>query len=554
MTKKIFRSIALATVLVLVASVVLIMGVLYTHFLNVQFDQMKAQAVLATQGIDKNGEAYTEGLKPEGYRLTLIDPQGKVLYDSKAEPGNMENHLQREEVQMALEEGEGQSSRYSTTLLERQLYVARVADDGSIVRISDSQHSMLGLLVGMLQQIIIVASIGLLLSLILAYRLSRRIIDPLNDIDLDKPNKEEVYEELHPLLDRILLQKEQIRIQTDELMQKRREFEALTANMEEGLLILDEDGRIVSINRAASQTLGFTRNCLGMQIAEAVSSKEFTDVFSEAIAGEKAERGLEISGRQYELHASPVITQGRPTAAVIFILDVSQRLRAEQMRREFTANVSHELKTPLQTISGSAELIAGGIVKPEDIPEFGMRIYKEAGRLMNLIDDIIDLSKLDEGADDTKREETDLLAVAEYAVAGLTQTAAASDVKLTLSGESAMVIGDITLLRSIAHNLCENAIKYSSPGGSVDVKVGIDKDKAVLIVKDDGIGIPEGEQERIFERFYRVDKGRSKEVGGTGLGLSIVKHAVLIHHGNIEVDSRPGEGTKITVTLPAAEA
>lgn len=553
MTGRIFGSIALVAALVFTASVALIMGVLYTHFTNVQVEQMHAQAVLAVRGVDSGGEAYTKDLEPEGYRLTWIAGDGTVLFDSKAEAGSMENHLQREEVQQALKTGEGESSRYSTTLLEQQLYVAKRAGDGSIIRISDAQRSIPGLLLGMLQPILAGALIAFVLSLLLAYRISRRIIQPLNEIDLDRPEEGAAYKEIQPLMDRISVQQKQIRMQTMQLRQKQQEFDASTANMEEGLLILNDRKEIIQINRSASKILGIPQFSAGKTLDELTDTAPVIGAYEQAMHGRQTETDLELNGKQYRLHASPVISSGRITAAVIFILDVSAKVREEQMRREFTANVSHELKTPLQTISGSAELIAEGMVRPEDVSGFGRKIHGEAKRLISLIDDIMGLSRLDEGAEDMRCEEVDLFAVAERAVADLAPAASDFGVRMTFSGGSAMVMGDITMLSSIVHNLCENAIKYSGPDGTVDVSVTSGGADARLTVSDNGIGIPEEEQGRIFERFYRVDKGRSKEVGGTGLGLSIVKHAVLLHKGSIDLESRPGEGTRVTVTIPLAE-
>lgn len=554
MRRRIFRSIFAVTALVFVASVVLIMGVLYTHFLNVQVGQMQAQAELAAQGIREGGPAFAEGLEPEGYRLTWIDPSGKVLYDSAAQASRMENHLEREEVQQALKTGQGESSRYSTTLLQRQLYVAQRVDDGSVVRIADSQRTILGLLLGMLQQILIIAVIALALSLLLASRLTRRIVQPLNNINLDQPEKAKVYEELNPLLDRLSVQQDQIRTQTRILQQMQQEFDASTANMEEGLLIVSEQRRIISVNRAAARILDMPGNALGKPLMELTQVPEIGEALEETLSGGTREMDMELGDRQYQLHASPVISQDQITAAVIFILDVSARKEAEQMRREFTANVSHELKTPLQTISGSAELMEAGMVPAEETGEFARRIRREAGRLLALIDDIIGLSRLDEGAEDMRWEEVDLMAAAERVAAGLSQVAEEAGIRLNVTGESAMVMGDITLLKSLIHNLCENAIKYNTEPGTVDVSVSQSEAEVCLTVRDDGIGIPEDEKERIFERFYRVDKGRSKEVGGTGLGLSIVKHVVLLHKGRIEIDSRVGDGTSMKVYLPRAGA
>ena len=550
MTKKIFGSIAIVAAIIFVASIALVMGVLYNHFQDVQVEQMKIQTELVQQGIEKSGASFTDGLKTEGCRLTWIDDKGRVLYDSAAEAATMENHLEREEVKEAIKTGEGKSSRYSTTLMEKQLYVTKKAADGSVIRISDTQRSFLGIILGMLQQILIVAAVALVLSVFLAYRLTKKIVRPLNNIDPDHPDKEAVYEELQPLLDRIISQQNHIVTQSRKLTQKQKELDASTADMDEGLLIINDERQIISINKAAAEILGASQNMRNRSLSDLDADEEITIAFEKTLTGESTQREMRIGDRQFQIHASPVLSSGKTTAVVIFLLDVSADKKTEQMRREFTANVSHELKTPLQTIRGSAELISEGMVREEDVPEFGRKIYRESNRLIDLIDDIIGLSRLDEGAEDMKMEQVDMLAVAEHAVAGLSQTAAGSGVGVRITGGSAMVRGDFAMLRSIVHNLCENAIKYSERGSEVTVDVESSDDEVCLTVEDNGIGIPEEDQERIFERFYRVDKGRSKEIGGTGLGLSIVKHAVTLHEGRIELESKPGEGTRVRVFLP----
>ena len=550
MRKKIFYSIALVGTLVFVASVVLIMGVLYTHFLNEQFDQMRSQAMLAKQGADKCGQEYFKGLDAEGYRLTWIDEDGTVLYDSEADVGKMENHLQREEVKEALAEGSGQSSRYSTTLLERRLYVTQKTSDGTVIRVSDSQRSILGLLLGMLQPILIMAVIAFGASFLLAWRLTKRVIRPLNEIDLNHPENNRTYEELQPLLDRLRIQQTQLAAQSRELQQKQKEFKAATSNMEEGLLILNSDMEIISVNHAATEILGISRYATGQNLKEVGVFPHIEELFMQTLDGERNEAPLQIEDRQFRLYASPVLSSDTVTAVVIFMLDVTQKNLTEQLRREFTANVSHELKTPLQTISGSAELLAEGLVKQEDTAEFAARIHRESRRLIALIDDIIGLSQLDEETEARKKEEIDLFAVAEHGVSQLAAEAKARGVGISLTGRSTMVNGDLTLLESIIHNLCDNAIKYSEAGSDVEVNVEEIDDMASLTVKDHGIGIPKEDQARVFERFYRVDKSRSKAVGGTGLGLSIVKHAVQQHDGSIELESEPGEGTTIRVMIP----
>lgn len=565
MTKKIFQSIALAGTLVFIAAMTLIMGVLYTHFLDEQFTQMRSQATLAAQGVDKCGQDFFDGLPTESYRLTWIDPDGTVLYDSDADASQMENHLQREEVQQALTTGQGQASRYSTTLLERRLYVTQRADDGTVIRVSDSQHSIMGLLLGMLQHILIVALITLALSFLLAWRLTKRVIRPLNEINLSQPETNTAYEELRPLLERIQTQQTQLTSQARRLRQKQKEFDTATMNMEEGLLILNQQEEIISVNRAAAGILEISPYAAGKRLQDMGSFPQIEQAFQKALGNNNAEVSLQIAERQYRLHASPVLSSSNVTAVVIFILDVTERNQAEQMRREFTANVSHELKTPLQTISGSAELLAKGLVRTEDTATFAENIYSESRRLVTLIDDIIGLSQLDEGSGNQRMEKIDLFAVAEHGVSQLSAEAKSCGVALRLSGESVMVRGDLTLLGSIVHNLCDNAIKYSEAGSEVNVSVYRESgsnadagshavsDHAVLTVMDHGIGIPAEDQVRVFERFYRVDKSRSKAVGGTGLGLSIVKHAVGLHNGQIELESEPGQGTTIRVRIPALD-
>lgn len=550
MTKKIFSSIALVGTLVFIASVVLIMGVLYTHFLNEQFDQMRAKAALATQGVEQCGEEFFDGLSTNGYRLTWIDKDGTVIYDSEADVGKMENHKHREEVEEALKEGKGQSSRYSTTLLERRLYVTEKANDGTVIRVSDSQRSIPGLLLGMLQPILLMAVIAFGLSFLLAWQLTKRVIRPLNEIDLNHPESNKTYEELQPLLDRLRIQQNQLASQSRELQQKQKEFKAATSNMEEGLLIVNSDKEIISVNQAATDILGISPYSAGQKLSEAGTFPQIEELFGQTLDGNRNEDTLQIEDRQYRLYASPVMSEEDVTAVVIFMLDVTQRNLTEQLRKEFTANVSHELKTPLQTISGSAELLAEGLVKPEDTKEFAGRIHTESKRMIALIDDIIGLSQLDEETGLRKKEEVDLFAVAEHGVSQLAMDAKAREIGISLKGRSVMVNGDLTLLESIVHNLCENAIKYSESGSEIEVNVDEIDDMAALTVKDQGIGIPEEDQERIFERFYRVDKSRSKAVGGTGLGLSIVKHAVQQHDGRIELESEPGVGTTIRVLIP----
>ena len=549
MTKRIFRSICLVAAAVLLAAFVLIVGVMYDYFSDNQMSQLKAQAQLAAQGVEKSGADYFGGLDDTGYRITWIAADGIVLYDSDAEAGNMENHHEREEVREALEYGSGESMRYSTTLMERQLYAAERLSDGTVIRLSGAQYTVLTLVLGMLQPVAVIAAAALGLSLWLASRLSKRIVKPLNELDPDEPDKIDTYEELKPLTEKLCSQQRQLKAQAEELQRKRDEFEAASGNMTEGLVLLNEQGAVLSINKAAKRLLGISC-CIGRDMPLPSGSAELRELLQKALRGEHGEISMPIGEGSYQIYASPVISNEKIAGAVLLIIDITEKERSEQMRREFTANVSHELKTPLHTISGCAELLANGMVKQEDVPRFSLQIRSEAKRMIALVEDIIKLSHLDEGAEDMRREETDLYSLAKDAVCSLSPEAQEAGVSLELSGESAVITGVPQLLDGIIHNLCDNAIKYNRRGGSVAVTVTDGPDKVRLTVKDTGIGIPPEQQKRIFERFYRIDKSHSKEVGGTGLGLSIVKHAAKLHNAAISIYSVPGEGTEIKVDFP----
>ena len=549
MTKRIFRSIFTVAAIVLLAAFVLITGVLYEYFSNKQMDQLNMQTHLAAQGVETSGEGYFDGMDIDGCRITWIAADGTVLYDSQAEQSGMENHAGREEVSEALRTGHGESMRYSTTLMERQLYSADRLSDGTVVRISDMQHTPLTLILGMIQPVIIIALAALLLSLFLASRMSKRIVRPLNEMRLDDADRIDTYPELAPLTDKLRSQQRQLREQEAELRRRRDEFEAATGNMTEGLVLLNEQGSVLSINRSATQILSISRYCIGRDIRELSAAPQLREIVEKAFSGEHCEAHITLGGVSYRFYASPVTSGDRVTGVVLLMLDTTEKEKAEQLRREFSANVSHELKTPLHTISGCAELLANGIVKPGDVPHFLGQIQSESKRMIALIEDIIKLSHLDEGADDMQRDDVDLLAVARREADNLHQAAEDADVALTVSGESAVINGIPQLLDAIVHNLCENAIKYNRPGGFVHVNVRREGANALLTVEDNGIGIPPEQQERIFERFYRVDKSHSREVGGTGLGLSIVKHAAALHNAKISVTSVPGEGTTISVAF-----
>ena len=549
MTKRIFRSIFTVAAVILLASFVLITGVLYEYFSNKQVDQLNMQTHLAAQGLEAAGEDYLSAMDISGCRLTGIAADGTVLYDSQAEQSGMENHADREEVRQALKTGHGESMRYSTTLMERQIYSADRLSDGTVVRISDTQYTPLTLILGMIQPVIIIALIALLLSLLLASRMAKRIVKPLNEMSLDNAEKIETYPELAPLTDKLKSQQNQLREQEKELRRRRDEFDAATGSMTEGLVLLNEQGSVLSINKAATKALDIGRYCIGKDIRALSEEPRLRETVEKALGGEHGEAHITLGGVSYRLYASPVTSGNRVAGAALLMLDTTEKEKAEQLRREFSANVSHELKSPLHTISGCAELLANGIVQPEDVPHFLSQIQSESKRMIALIEDIIKLSHLDEGAEDMQREDVDLLSVARREAGNLSQAAEDAGVTLTVSGESAVINGIPQLLAAIVHNLCENAIKYNHPGGFARVNVRREGKKTLLTVEDDGIGIPPEEQQRIFERFYRVDKSHSKEVGGTGLGLSIVKHAAALHNARISVVSAPDRGTTITLAF-----
>lgn len=550
MTKRIFRSICLVSISVFLVFAVLFTAFLYNYFSDSQQAQLKIQTNLVAQGANHEGMDYFKGLDNSDYRITWIDKDGTVLFDSQSDLSGMENHMEREEVKEAIAYGSGESARYSKTLLERSLYTAQRLNDGTVIRLSASQNSLLRLFLGMLWPVCFICVAAALLSLVLASRLSKRIVKPLNELNLDEPLNNEGYDELSPLLRRISIQQKQIRQQSAELLQKQREFDAVTTGMTEGIVLLNSKRIILSINSAAMRLLGTDDSCVGKFILSVNRSTELQELLIKAGQGKYAESVMELAGGKYQIDVSPIVSNERVSGMVLLMLDVTEKEKIEQMRREFTANVSHELKTPLHTISGSAELMCSGMVKPEDMGRFSRRIYTESQRMIGLVEDIIKLSHLDEGAENMEWEKVDLYALAEETINRLLPSAASAGIKLVLTGEKAEVNAVPQLLKEIVYNLCDNGIKYNRENGSVKVTVQNEGDHVLLRVSDTGVGIPPEHQERIFERFYRVDKSHSKEIGGTGLGLSIVKHAVKLLNGSLKLESQPGKGTCITVIFP----
>jgi len=546
MTSRIFKSILSAAIVVLMASLIIITGVLYQYFGNVQEEQLKDELSLAASAVTQLGENYLEDLDSDRYRLTWVASDGTVLFDSHADAASMENHADREEIQEALISGTGSSTRQSSTLTEQTIYEATRLDDGSILRISVSRATALLLVFGMLQPLAVVLVIAIVLSAWLAHRMAKRVVEPLNTLNLDKPMENDVYEELSPLLHRIHAQHMEIEKQLQTLKHKQDEFDQITGNMKEALVLLDNAGRILSINPAASVLFNTGISCIGEDFLTVERKQNMRLALEEANIQGHSDFRDKKNGKEYQFDLSRIDSDEKNHGMVILAFDITEQVNAEKHRQEFTANVSHELKTPLQSIIGSAELMENGIVKEDDIPRFVGRIRKEAARLVTLIDDIIRLSQLDEGAD-MPREEVSLRVLSEEVCETLSDAAKIKNVSLEVTGDDGVITGVRRLLYEVVYNLCDNAIKYNTPGGSVKVTIAQNPGEVLLRVQDTGIGIPLEHQDKVFERFYRVDKSHSKQSGGTGLGLSIVKHAVQYHHGKITVESELNKGTVISV-------
>lgn len=549
MTGKIFKSILAVAASVLFASLLLVVGVLYEYFGDLQNQRLSDELSLAVSAVTLDGKGYLENISSDSYRLTWIDADGSVIYDTRADADEIENHADREEFREAMESGEGKSTRYSATLMKKTTYFARRLSDGTVLRISTDYATAALLVLGMLQPVLVIAVAALVLSAVLASSISRRIVRPLNNLNLDDPLSNDTYDEIAPLLSRIDRQHKQIRLQLSELRQKTDEFSQIIASMREGLVLLDEKGCVLSINPAAIEVFGVGDDAVGKDFLVLDRGHDMSSAISEAMKSGHAEVREERLGRIYRFDISRIESDGNAIGAVILAFDTTEQDLAEQNRREFTANVSHELKTPLQGIIGSADLIESGMVKDGDMPRFVGHIKSEATRLLLLIEDIIRLSQLDEG-DEMPLETVDLLALASEVEDDLSDAAAAKNIKMILEGDGASICGVRRLLYEVVYNLCDNAIKYNNDGGEVRVYVASSDDRATVRVSDNGIGIAPEHQSRVFERFYRVDKSHSKASGGTGLGLSIVKHAVMYHRGEIKIESELGRGTTITLTFP----
>lgn len=539
MTGKIIRSLFSLAMLVLVIGAALFSGILYGYYEKQSFASLAQEA----EQLQQTMEYVSPEQMRSADRITLISPDGTVLYDSVARADAMENHLSREEVAQALREGTGKSSHYSSTVLKKNLYYALCLEDGNILRLSREQSSLGAMLLNMAWPIAATVAGLLLLAAGLSVRLARQITQPINAISPDDP--QDVYPELQPLTQRLRQQRETIRNQMDELSRRMREFSAMTENMSEGFLLIDLRGHVLTENHSASMLLPTDAD----NIAKC-SQRELCQAAQQALTGQRCERLLQQGERTLSVIASPVLESGQVTGAVVLTLDVTEREQREKLRREFSANVSHELKTPLTSISGFAELMSQGLVPPDKVREFSLDIQKECTRLTNLVEDIIDLSRLEEGGGDMTWEDIDLYTLCDDVLQSLEPVAKRQTVTLRLAGESLQVRGVYQVLREMIYNLCDNAIKYNRSGGSVTVTVVRSAGRASVTVADTGIGIPYEDQSRVFERFYRVDKSHSRAIGGTGLGLSIVKHAAALHGAEIKLQSQPEDGTVITVLFP----
>ncbi|MGN0843947.1 MAG: ATP-binding protein [Kiritimatiellia bacterium] len=581
MTKKIFYSILLAAVSVLFASLVLILGYLYGHYRGVQSNQLRDELRLASYGVEAGGLGYLQmatAKRPSvsygeqvreidylqevaassrfpisgDYRLTWIGTDGTVLFDSRVPLEKLENHGNRAEVRQALAKGESSEIRYSDTLTEQTLYFARRLKDGTVLRISISQLTVLALVLGMIHPILLIAFLAVVLSAVLAHRMAKSIVSPLNHLDLSKPLENDTYEELSPLLARIHQQHRQIEAQIRELARKTEEFEQITENLNEGLVLLDKKGVIVSINPAARNLFHAEEGCVGLSFLMIERDHEVNQAIANALETGHSEICIARDRKEYQLEVSRICTEGGVAGTVVLAFDITGKAAAERSRREFTANVSHELKTPLQSIMGSAELLQNGLVRQEDVPQFMGTIRTEAGRLVSLVDDIIHLSQLDEGIA-LQKEPVNLLDLAHAVAHSLEECAAKRNVSLTVSGEAASINGVRSFLYELLYNLMENAIKYNVENGTADITVREDGSSVKVAVQDTGIGIPKEYQASVFERFFRVDKSRSKSTGGTGLGLSIVKHIAQYHHAAIDLQSEEKRGTRVEIIFPKGE-
>ncbi|WP_301845143.1 ATP-binding protein [uncultured Ruminococcus sp.] len=553
MTKKIFQSTITVVITMLLLSFLLITGVLYQHFEQMQLNQMQSMATFVMQGAEEDGMDYFKDLKKTEVRVTWIAADGTVLYDNCYDATKMENHRNRQEVQEALTAESGISIRRSSTLSEHTIYYAKKMPDGSVMRLATAQSSVWFLIGGLLSPVLFIFLAACVLAGVLSYRVSKKIVRPLSEIDLKHPEQVDTYEELSPFLQRIAMQNQEIDAQMAEIRKQQQEFSMITENMSEGLLVVDRNYQLLSYNKSAVRIFGISNPAAVKNVLAVNRSQEFREAVENAWKGRHTQQRLQMGERIYQVIANAVSDPEDTEdllGAVILVLDVTEREEQEKYRREFTANVSHELKTPLTSISGIAEIMKNGIVRQEDIPHFAGKVYDESQRLITLIGDIIRLSQLDENEVPLEREQVDMLELARDVVDSLQSVAQQNSILLAVHGTHGVVYGVRRVLHEMVYNLCDNAVKYNRAGGRAWVSVTAEKQTVSVSVRDTGIGIPDAQQSRVFERFYRVDKSHSKAVGGTGLGLSIVKHGAVLHHAEITLHSELEKGTEIILKFP----
>lgn len=548
MNRKIFQSSFLTVFLVLVTTIVLILGVLF-HFFEQQIQtELENEARFLSQAVENEGIDFFDGFDSQDNRITWVDAKGFVLYDSAAEKDKLDNHAEREEIREAMEKGKGTSIRYSETLTEKTVNFAYRLTDNSVLRLSVKQYTVVSILLGIMQPVLIVLLISVFLTLFLSARVSKSIIEPINKLDLEFPENNVSYEELTPLLKKIAEQKKTIERQLSEAYKKQEEFNLITENMSEGFLTIDKDANLLTYNSSALNLLDISPP-VDKCVLLFCRAKEFRELISDVLAGNRAESVMTRNERSYSLIATPVFADKETIGAVVIIIDVTESEKRDALRREFTANVSHELKTPLTSISGFAELMKNGDVSPEDVIDFSGRIYSEALRLITLVNDIIKISELDSNSISFERESVDVYKLSKEVILRLENEAVKKNITFNLIGESVEVIGVHKILDEMIYNLCDNAVKYNKENGTVDVIVNQNSNGVNIIVRDTGIGIAASLQNRVFERFYRVDKSHSKQVGGTGLGLAIVKHGAMYHNAGIKLESTEGKGTTVTLSF-----
>ncbi|HFH8808917.1 TPA: ATP-binding protein [Streptococcus agalactiae] len=548
MTKKIFRTTLSASLGIVLVTILMIMGFLYNYFNRIQREQLRTQTALASQGISFEGKDYFENLKTSNVRITWVDNKGQVLYDTQSDAKHMKNHANRQEIKEAIKSGYGESTRWSATLTEKSIYAAQRLNNGTIVRLSVAQQTIFYLLLGMMSPLAIIILLAIILSVLIARYIAKKVSEPLNNIDLDHPLSNDSYEEITPLLRRLDSHQSKIQHQKLLLQKRQKEIDTIISKIKEGMILLDDQARIVSINAEALKLFQINDDWHGRFMMEVSRDLTLKDLIDQGLKGKKKEANIDIENNHYRVLVRPTTDNNRVTGLVVLLFDVTDQLQMEQLQREFTTNVSHELKTPLHVISGYSELLANQMVPNEEVPQFAAKIHKESERLVKLVEDIINLSHLDE-QEKLPQETVNLYDLTQKVLEGLQAKADKKHIQINFNGEEAILRGNPVLLNSLVYNLCDNALTYNHEKGQVNVTLKNSPDTITLEVSDTGLGIAEKDKKRIFERFYRVDKSRSKIVGGTGLGLSIVKSALDFHNGSIKVDSHLGQGTTMTVLL-----